>query len=331
MWSLLLAQSGPSKSQQLFDQLARTPLSHVLLFVGACSVIRLAINPYLLKTPPHLRMGAYAPLRFLNEVLDAIIYAGVVVFMLIRPFAVQTFLIPSESMVHTLEVNDFIIANKAIYRYTEPQRGDIIVFRPPKEALDAGQEDVDFIKRLMGKPGDLVEVKDGFAWRNGQKLTEPYVNATQIDFTWKLVHYTGPYLPWKDRYIPVFYNDSMDPSANWQTYTSRAYAVGYDTSFPGIELHSVPPFQPVSAWKQSTQEFTPDEKARMDYLVKAPPAKIPDGFFLMMGDNRNESYDGRGWGLVPRDNIVGRAEVIWWPPSRWGKTRPVRVGEDAGH
>jgi len=330
---LLAQESGPSQTQQLFDQLARTPLSHVLLFVAICTVIRVAIHPYLTKTLPHLRIGGgYANAKFFNEILDAIIYAGVVVFMVIRPFFVQTFLIPSESMVHTLEVNDFIIANKAIYRYTQPVRGDIIVFRPPMEALDKGQNDVDFIKRLIGKPGDLVQVENGILVRNGKPVEEPYINNPPMDNDWKLVHYEGNYEPWKDKYIPVYIRP-QDQTANWQTPTSRFYAVGWDPTFPGVMDHSIPYTDPMSgatAWK-SYERLTPDELDRMHYLYNAPPARIPDGFYLMMGDNRNLSYDSRGWGLVPRDNIVGRSEIIWWPPSRWRKTRPVRVGEDVGH
>src|SRR5262249_8133042 len=159
------------------------------------TVVRVALHPYLTKTAVKLRTsGSYGQAKFFNEILDAIIYAGVVVFMVIRPFAVQTFLIPSESMVHTLEINDFIIANKAIYRYTEPKRGDIVVFRPPAAALDKGQTDVDFIKRLMGKPGDVIEVKDETFYRNGIELKEPYVNQDPGPSmpNWKLVYYDGP-------------------------------------------------------------------------------------------------------------------------------------------
>jgi len=328
VWQLLAqAESGPSQYQQFFDQLARTPLSKVLIFVAICTVLRVAIFPYLKKTAPHLRFGMYAQAKFLNEILDAIIYAGVVVFMLIRPFAVQTFLIPSESMVQTLQINDFIIANKAIYRYSEPQRGDIIVFRPPPEALDATQTDVDFIKRLIGKPGDVVEVKNGKVIRNGITLDEPYINQPPMIGDWKLVYYDGDYAPWKGKYIPVNYHASyQDESANDEPPTARAYAIGLNPTYPDLDKKSsLPP----DAWRDPSQ-FTPEERARMKYLYDAPPAKIPTGYYLMMGDNRNMSYDGRGWGLVPRDNIVGRSEVIWWPPPRWGRTRAVRVGEDAG-
>lgn len=316
----LLAQQEPSNFQKLFDQLARTPLSQVLTFVTVCTVLRLAAFPYLTKTPPHRRTGNYGTVRFFNELLDAVIYAGVVVFMLIRPFGVQTFLIPSGSMLDTLQINDFIIANKAVYRSSEPKRGDIIVFKPPRYALDANQTDVDFIKRLIGVPGDVIEVRDGSLYRNGKRITEPYLKDPYINSDWKLVHYTGPYARWKDLYIPVTYQKAdLNSSANYETYVSRQWAIGFRDENTGEPERSVP-----SSWK-AREDFTPEEAKAMQYLVDAPPAAIPPGHFLMMGDNRNNSYDGRGWGLITRDAIVGRSEIVWWPPPRWRRTLPVRT------
>ena len=88
-------------------------------------------------------------------------------------------------------MNDFIVANKAIYRYTNPKVNDIVVFRPPVTArLSADQVDaqgemkVDFIKRCIGTPGDLIEMKKGVLYRNGQLVDEPYKAMSQcIDAT----------------------------------------------------------------------------------------------------------------------------------------------------
>jgi signal peptidase I len=317
------AQMEPSKFQQLFDQLARTPLSKVLAFVAVCSILRLAMHPVLIRTAAHRRTGFYSIAKTFNEIFDAVVYAGVVVFMLIRPFAVQTFLIPSGSMLDTLQINDFIIANKAIYRYSEPQRGDIIVFKPPVEAVDSDQREIDFIKRLMGAPGDIVIVKDGVVFRNGVKLVEPYLNDENhyIRSDWKLVHYEGSYKPWIGKYIPVFLYDER--LGNYNTNTARAYAVGADLRDP----NAVNRAQVTNGFKPQDM-LTPEEVKLARELAEAPPAKIPAGFYLMMGDNRNGSFDGRAWGLVPRENIVGRSEVIWWPMGRWQKTLPVRVGAE---
>src|SRR5580658_5543171 len=122
----LLAQEQEASGgyRQTVDTLARTPLSQIFIVVAVLTVVRLALVPYLRNVPRHKRFFGYASGRFLNEVLDAVIYAGVFVFMIIRPFAIQAFLIPSGSMWPTLYVNDFIVANKAIYRYSDPKDGD---------------------------------------------------------------------------------------------------------------------------------------------------------------------------------------------------------------
>ncbi len=141
---------------------------------------------------------------FLLELFDSGLIAFALVFLLIRPFVVQSFYIPSASMEPTLmgpEVEgdgsalgrqawsapfavgprislrsmrgDHILVNKFIYRLTPPRRGDIIVFRAPPQALHGGPPS-DFIKRLVGLPGDLIEIRRGLGvFVNGARLREP--------------------------------------------------------------------------------------------------------------------------------------------------------------
>jgi signal peptidase I len=307
--------------RDIVDKLARTPLSHVVILVGVLTFLRLAIYPKLSKTPAHMRHGAFPLFRSANELLDALVYAAVFVFLVIRPFAIQAFLIPSGSMWPTLYVNDFIVANKAIYRYSQPKEGDIVVFRPPVEAIQRqsdivdGEVQVDFIKRCIGVPGDLVELKKGVLYRNGQQVPEPYTHLSMgttrdsegeyTDFrdlndaerqsytqqSWKLVKY-------HDLFFPVNYTDhdanSLDPAR--ESFTS-------------------PPPYSIAA------KFSLTDPNEMNKVKEMPAIKIPDGYYLMMGDNRDNSFDGRCWGLVPRDSIIGRAEFIWMPLSRWRITR----------
>ncbi|MCE9560199.1 MAG: signal peptidase I, partial [Armatimonadetes bacterium] len=161
--------------------MARTKLSYVVIFCVVCTVLRLLLAPTIAKTPPHLRIGGFKAIKVANEFLDAVIYAGAFVFLVIRPFVLQTFYIPSGSMVPTLLVNDYIVANKAIYRYTEPKRGDIVVFRPPSLALRlANQEgDTDYVKRLIGVPGDIVEMKQNVVFINNTKFDDIYKHFSQ--------------------------------------------------------------------------------------------------------------------------------------------------------
>ncbi|HLK17121.1 MAG TPA: signal peptidase I [Fimbriimonadaceae bacterium] len=298
---LFAQQSSPTGWADTIDKAARTPQSHVIIVVLILTVVRLALYLYTKDVPAHLRHTGYKTAQFINECCDAVVYAGIFVFLIIRPYFVQAFRIPSGSMISTLLVNDFIVANKLIYRYTDPQHGDIVVFRPPPAAVRIdptqidpdGQVNVDFIKRCIGVPGDLIEVKDDVLYRNGEAVQEPYKHFTRPpEFTdvetveersseakpnFKLVVYKG-------KYYPVTIDGSVVNDTD--RFTSRDYAA-------------------------------PDGEA-ITALRDGPPAKIPPGFYLMLGDNRNGSYDGRAWGLVPRSDIVGRAEWIWWPMSRFG-------------
>ncbi|MBI5705526.1 MAG: signal peptidase I [Armatimonadetes bacterium] len=319
----LLAQStgGPSDGVSIIDTLARTPLSKVFIFVAVCTVLRLALAPGLAKTPPHMRTGGYKARRFFNETLDAIVYAGVVVFMVIRPFGIQAFQIPSPSMVDTLLVNDFIVANKAVYRYTHPQCKDIVVFRPPAYAcsqsqLDTdGQPKVDFIKRCIGVPGDVVEIRGGVLYRNGKAFEEPFRKGSN-EYDWKLVHYTGEYEPLKGQFVPVSL-DATTGRGNFQIPgIAKKYAVG---ALPDPPAHA--DGEPwVLMWK-NVDELNEQELRTAKELADAPPAAIPPGHYLMMGDNRGQSFDGRAWGLVTEEQIVGRSEIIWLPIKRWRTTR----------
>ena len=107
------------------------------------------------------------------ELLDSGLIAFTLVFLLIRPFVVQAFYIPSDSMVPTLKRGDRILVNKFVYRLDVPQRGDIIVFDAPRYALRDDQPQADFVKRLVGLPGDEIRIRneDG-VYINGRKLQE---------------------------------------------------------------------------------------------------------------------------------------------------------------
>jgi signal peptidase I len=109
------------------------------------------------------------------EFLIILLVSFVLVFGFVRPFVVEAFWIPSASMVPTLKYGDRVLVNKFIYRFTEPQRGDIIVF---KSVEGDGQ---DLIKRVVGVPGDEIAVRGGKLFVNGEPQKEPYVNKKYPD------------------------------------------------------------------------------------------------------------------------------------------------------
>lgn len=305
LWSALAqsaAGDGKLNFAMMIDKVARVPISKIVIFAVVLTVFRLAVYAYLKNTPIHLREGIYSFAKFANDLADALIYAAIVVFMLVRPFAIQTFFIPSASMVDTLRIGDFIIANKFIYRASEPVPGDIVVFKPVDRAYGPQTEpDSDFIKRLIGGPGDLVTFDKYVLYRNGQEVTEPYKVLTKntpthdevfpqedidrIAKTWsypdvvnlpkfKLIQYKGDI-------VPMFYNDE-----------------------PGREQLQIYPY---------TKDNVDLDGDAAKELISEPAEKIPAGKYLMVGDNRNGSDDGRFWGLIPRENIIGKAEFVWMP------------------
>jgi signal peptidase I len=111
----------------------------------------------------------------LLEFLIILLVAFALVFGLVRPFIVEAFYIPSESMMPTLEVGDRVFVNKFIYRFAEPERGDIVVF----ESIEGSEQDL--IKRVVAVPGDTVAVQNGVLFVNGQPQEEPYVNSAFPD------------------------------------------------------------------------------------------------------------------------------------------------------
>lgn len=165
--------------------------------------------------------------------LRNILVLSVVLAFGIRHFVAEARYIPSESMLPTLEVNDRLIVEKVSYRFREPQRGDVVVFRPTEAIQKANPNFKDaLIKRIIGLPGDTVEVRDREVYIDGQVLIENYIEE-------------APNYPWG-------------------------------------------------------------------------PQVIPEGSYLVLGDNRNNSYDSHFWGFVPRENLIGRAAVRVWPPDRLG-------------
>ena len=104
------------------------------------------------------------------EFVIILLISFALVFGFVRPFVVEAFYIPSQSMVPTLKVQDRVLVNKFIYRFSEPERGDIVVF----QSVEGGGEDL--IKRVVGVPGDEIAVRGGKLFVNGEHQREPYVN-----------------------------------------------------------------------------------------------------------------------------------------------------------
>ncbi len=127
-----------------------------------------------------------APARkFMVELLDSGLIAIVLVFVLVRPFVVQAFYIPTGSMEPHLIPGDRILVNKFVYRLNEPRRGDIVVFRAPEEAVGPGEQK-DFVKRLIGLAGDRIQIRRGQGvYVNGGLMVEP-LGVPRPSYDWPL-------------------------------------------------------------------------------------------------------------------------------------------------
>ncbi|EKS9913854.1 signal peptidase I [Burkholderia multivorans] len=195
----------------------------------------------------------------------------------VRSFIVEPFKIPSGSMVPTLLVGDFILVNKFEYGLRMPitntkitqgsplARGDVVVFRYPKD------ESVDYIKRVIGLPGDTVAYQDKQLTINGQPVPETP--------------------------LPDYFDDERQNYAKQfeETIGNKKNAI--------LNNPAVPPFV-MGAYDYPYRD-------NCTYNSRGVICKVPPGHYFMMGDNRDNSADSRYWGFVPDKNIVGRAFFIW--------------------
>jgi len=215
----------------------------------------------------------------LLETLDSAAIAIGLVLFVIQPFLLQAFFIPSGSMEDTLLVSDRLLVSKLVYRLRAPRFQEVVVFRAPDVALGGGpHEETDFIKRCMGTPGDNVYVKQGTVYHNHVPVKEPYVKWSPYG---PMVHYTY----------------------DMKIVDGVVYSREYES--PGMP----------GPWEANNALLTPEEQDRVE---QAAPGNVPDSHFLMLGDHRNNSNDSHVWGFVPRENVVGKAVCVFWPPTRIG-------------
>jgi len=206
------------------------------------------------------------------ETVKTVVYT-LVFALLIRTFLFEPFNIPSGSMIPTLLVGDYLFVSKYSYGYSkhsvpfslvpfpgrvlksEPERGDVIVFKLPSD------NKTDYIKRLVGLPGDTVRMQDGRLFINGQLIE-------------------------RERVDEFVYRD---------TEGNVRRPVRYKETLPGGKTHFIL------------------EEGDNRHLDNTREFMIPEGHYFMMGDNRDNSIDSRaGVGFVPAENLVGRAEFLFF-------------------
>jgi len=230
----------------------------------------------------------------------------VLIVLLLRSFLFEPFRIPSDSMMPTLLDGDFIIVNKYDYGLRlpvidkkivpigEPHRGDVIVFRYPPDPS------VNYIKRLVGLPGDRVAVHDDEIILNGKPVATTY-RGLYDDGCYEGMHLMEERLdhhPHEMMYCPATGDIAVEPLPACNRSLQRGYVC------------------------PASNEFGPQEHG--DW----PEHVIPPGMYFVMGDNRDNSADSRYWGFVPEANLIGKATRIWfnWDLKRKGGPIWSRIG-----
>ncbi|HVY05106.1 MAG TPA: signal peptidase I [Burkholderiales bacterium] len=206
----------------------------------------------------------------------------ILIVFLLRSFLVEPFKIPSGSMIPTLLVGDFILVNKFTYGIrvpvlnkkvldvNQPQRGEVMVFRYPENPT------LDYIKRIVGVPGDRVEYKNKRLTVNGELI--------QVDQDQDYQYLDG--------------GMSFVKSIRFQeTLGGHRHSIIINPEAPALQLAGVKQFPQRENCVYNEQEFN---------------CLVPAGSYFMMGDNRDSSSDSRYWGFVPEQNIVGKAFLVWW-------------------
>jgi len=216
------------------------------------------------------------------------LFPVIAVVFVLRSFLFEPFKIPSGSMIPTLWVGDLILVNKFHYGVRLPvinikitdgnpvERGDVMVFRyPPKPNLD-------YIKRVIGLPGDEIAYLNKQLTINGQP---------------------APKTP-----LPDFFEED---SLRYIKQFEERIPLGDkpEASVTAVRLHRLLNDADRPAFVPGADEFVFKDNCR--YTVEGVTCKVPAGHYFMMGDNRDNSLDSRYWGFVPEKNIVGKAFFVW--------------------
>ncbi|MDR1086980.1 MAG: signal peptidase I [Endomicrobium sp.] len=250
------------------------------LFIAGCIIFVIAMTMQLLKksfktpTSKKLFQNVYS---WADTIWTALIIASFIMF-----FLIQAFKIPSGSMRSTLIEGDHLFVNKCFYGFRVPfkyvgkryfalkkiERGDIIVFQAPPEALTISEREhgvkKDFIKRCVAVAGDKVEIKDKKLYLNDVFIKEVYVeyNDDSIAQSFKLFERMEDY--------------------------QKAWENGKFTSIPAMFIRD-----------------------------NFGPVIVPEGCYMMVGDNRDFSFDSRFWGPLSDKYIKGKAVFLYWPITHW--------------
>ena len=262
------------------------------------------------------------PKKFLKYILIAFVLA-----LILKSFFIDAFKIPTASMENTLLVGDYVLIDKASYeiktphyvpvinywipsysliRFGAPERNDVIVFKFPGYPNEfEPSENSSFIKRVIGLPGDTVQIKNENVYINGEIISPP-------------VSAIFPRTPIKKREI---IDDRIFPqNRNWNNDNYGPIVVPLKGMKIQLNAKDIKDWQALidreCGYKAVSVEGTViniNHKPVRDYIIRK-------NYYFVMGDNREDSMDSRYWGFVAEDLIIGKAMMIYWS---WDSFKPV--------
>ncbi len=246
------------------------------------------------------------------------IFWTIAFIVFLRVYILEPYVIPSESMVPTLLIGDHVfvargaydfkvpLTNTSLVKVSDPKRGDVVVFDfPVLDSPDAGKF---FVKRVIGVPGDTIEVKRGVPWVNGTSLNQVSTTKEESDASIHGFDFESENELYKET-IP-----NARESFHW-THREPAKYSNLDEVIDSFRSH----------YNESCLKMPIGNDRNSVMINEICSFVVPEKQYFVMGDNRDNSSDGRVFGFVPRDLIKGRVLFIWFSPPP-GKVNPYTTG-----
>jgi len=311
------------------------------------------------------KIKAYTPKTIWHHVIETVesLAVAIIVALAIRHFIIEPFKIPTGSMEPTLHGatsgGDFIMVQKFAYGpkipltnarvwSVKPDRWDIVVFTTEGIKTQDGRPAAadpprNFVKRIVGLPGDTLEIRDGWLYVNGEKADMPDYLVKRLTEE-SLPPRATPYVQAPDRphvcgktyfrfnlfglhlfaYEPAGSKATVTgaiPAGGVGEITTGRGALGIVAPARSADGFAINPGSQVVIVDDSEEVFTVQPVAAVlgpwMFGHVGEPFTVPEDHYFMMGDNSPYSADSRAWGFVPFENLKGRVLCVWWPPKRW--------------